>query len=80
MVVVPSCLTLWHDTAFEAELGRRDMPFIQAGDITLYYELAGEGPRLLFLNGSNGDLRSMPNMFDGPLAKDFRLLGMINGG
>ncbi|MDA0339368.1 MAG: hypothetical protein O2910_05965 [Proteobacteria bacterium] len=56
------------------------MPFIQAGDITLYYELAGEGPRLLFLNGSNGDLRSMPNMFDGPLAKDFRLLGMINGG
>ncbi|MFN3233388.1 MAG: alpha/beta fold hydrolase [Alphaproteobacteria bacterium] len=50
------------------------MAFADIGKLKLYYEIAGEGPRLLFLNGSGGDLRNKPNMFDGPLAKHFELL------
>ncbi len=56
------------------------MPLIQAGDIQLFYETAGEGPRLMFLNGSGGDLRNKPNMFDGPLPKQFELLSYDHRG
>ncbi len=51
------------------------MPYIQAGDIQIYYENAGAGPRLLFINGTGADLRFRPNMYDGPLGKAFNLLG-----
>lgn len=51
------------------------MPHLQAGDIKLYYENAGTGPKLLFINGTGADLRFRPNMYDGPLAKQFDLLG-----
>ena len=33
------------------------MPFGQVRDIQLYYEVVGEGPRLLFINGTGADLR-----------------------
>ena len=33
------------------------MPFGQVRDIQLYYEIVGSGPRLLFINGTNADLR-----------------------
>lgn len=33
------------------------MPFEQVRDIQLYYEIVGSGPRLLFINGTNADLR-----------------------
>ena len=33
------------------------MPFCQVRDIQLYYEIVGEGPRLLFINGTAADLR-----------------------
>lgn len=33
------------------------MPFGQVRDIQLYYEIVGEGPRLLFINGTGADLR-----------------------
>src|SRR6185369_8969510 len=50
------------------------MPITQANGISLYYERAGVGPPLLFISGTGGDLRNKPNVFDGPLAKDFDLL------
>ena len=50
------------------------MPKIQIGDIEVYYEIHGTGPRLLFLNGSGGDLRSKPNIFDSPLIEHFEIL------
>jgi len=50
------------------------LPFIQAGDIELYFQTAGEGTKLLFISGSSADLRIKPNMFDGPLAKNFELV------
>lgn len=34
------------------------MAFIEVGDLTMYYELHGEGPPLLHISGSGGDLRT----------------------
>src|ERR1700734_625887 len=55
--------------------GRFAMPMAKVRDIEIYYERAGEGPPLLFISGTGGDLRVKPNVFDGPLAKAFDLLG-----
>lgn len=33
------------------------MPFGQVRDIQIFYEVVGSGPRLLFINGTNADLR-----------------------
>jgi hypothetical protein len=32
------------------------MPFVSVRDIHMYYELRGNGPRLLFISGTGGDL------------------------
>ena len=50
------------------------MPFVDVRDLKMYYELQGEGPRLLFISGSNGDLRRKPNIFDTPVASQFEIL------
>ena len=50
------------------------LPFIQANNISLYFERAGVGPRLLFISGTGADLRNKPSMLDGPLAKAFEVL------
>ena len=51
------------------------MPTAQIGAVELYYERAGGGPPLLFISGTGGDLRVNPNVFDGPMAKRFEVLG-----
>ena len=51
------------------------MPFVSVRDIRLYYELRGNGPRLLFISGTGGDLRRSPNAFDSPLPQHFTVLG-----
>jgi len=51
------------------------MPRQRIGDLDFYYELHGQGPRLLFINGSGGDLRQKPRLFDGPLVEHFEVLG-----
>ncbi len=50
------------------------MPLIEANGLSLYYERAGEGPPLLFISGTGGDLRNKPNQFDSPLAGHFDLI------
>ena len=50
------------------------MPFISVRDIEIYYELAGVGPRLLYLSGTGADLRNKPNVFDSPLVDEFEIL------
>ncbi len=50
------------------------MPFAKAGDIEIYYERVGSGPRLLFISGTGSDLRVHPNVLDGPLPKHFDML------
>lgn len=42
--------------------------------IEIYYEIAGTGPRLLFIGGSGGDLRHKPGVFEGPLVREFEVL------
>ena len=50
------------------------MPFTTVRDIRMYYEIHGTGPRLLFINGTGGDLRARPSIFDYPLAEHFEIL------
>lgn len=50
------------------------MPFARVGDIELYFEQGGRGPRLLYISGTGGDLRMRPGVFDGPLPQRFEVL------
>lgn len=50
------------------------MPRITANGVELYYEIAGQGVRALFISGTGGDLRIRPNVLDSPLAGAFELL------
>jgi 3-oxoadipate enol-lactonase len=50
------------------------MPFVDVGDLHVYYELAGSGPRLLFISGTGGDLRRRPSVFERPIASHFEIL------
>ncbi|MDZ7669497.1 MAG: alpha/beta fold hydrolase [Gammaproteobacteria bacterium] len=56
------------------------MPRITANGIELYYEVEGRGPRLLFISGTGGDLRTRPNVFDSPLAGHFEILAFDQRG
>lgn len=50
------------------------MPFIKVNDIKIYHEIFGHGPKLLFISGTGGDLRTKPNVLDSPLIKQFTVL------
>jgi 3-oxoadipate enol-lactonase len=50
------------------------MPFVLANDIRIYYEIRGQGPRLLYIGGTASDLRRLPNVFDSPLPGYFEVL------
>jgi len=56
------------------------MPFAPIDGRRLYYERRGAGPRLLFVNGSGGDLRRTPVIFDSPLGAKFDLLAYDHRG
>ncbi len=49
------------------------MPLLDRGDVELYYELRGTGPRLLFFNGSGATIEGSSLLLD-ILAKDFEVL------
>jgi 3-oxoadipate enol-lactonase len=50
------------------------MPLVQLQGIELYYEMRGEGPRLLVISGTGGDLRRKPGILQSPLARRFSVL------
>lgn len=56
------------------------MPFISVRDIDIYYEIAGSGPRLLYISGTGADLRNTPNIFDSALATEFEILAFDQRG
>ena len=56
------------------------MPFISVRDIQMYYEVRGEGPRLMFISGTGGDLRRKPNVFNHSLAEHFEILAFDQRG
>ena len=49
------------------------MPFGQVRDIKVYYEVVGTGPRLIFINGTNADLRRKQPYVD-KLSEHFTVL------
>lgn len=49
------------------------MPLAQVRDITIYYEIVGSGPRLVFINGTNADLRRKQPYVD-KLSEHFTVL------
>ncbi len=51
-----------------------------ANGLELYYERRGAGARLLFINGSGGDLRRPPVIFDSPIGIHFDLLAYDHRG
>lgn len=50
------------------------MPTAHLNGLHFHFERAGNGPPLLFISGTGGDLRVQPNVFASPLAKAFDLL------
>jgi 3-oxoadipate enol-lactonase len=50
------------------------MPTATLNALNFHFERAGSGERLLFISGTGGDLRVLPNVFASPLAKTFDLL------
>lgn len=56
------------------------MPFAQIGDLRIYHELVGQGPNLLYISGTAGDLRNRPNVFTSSLAGHFTILGFDQRG
>ena len=50
------------------------MPFTRLRGLRFYYEVHGQGPRLLLFNGSGGDLRKKPGVFESPLHEHFEQL------
>jgi len=50
------------------------MPFLPVRDITVYYETHGQGPRLLYISGTGGDLRNAPRPYELPLVEHFEML------
>jgi 3-oxoadipate enol-lactonase len=52
------------------------MPTAELGEVTLFYELAGDGPPLLSISGSGSDLRNPPGPFAWPGADGFSILAL----
>lgn len=50
------------------------MAWVELRGRRFYYEIAGEGPGVLFIGGTGGDLRVKPNVFDAPLGQHMRVL------
>jgi 3-oxoadipate enol-lactonase len=44
------------------------------GDVSIHFRSDGEGPRLLFISGTGGDLRNKPSVLESPLTKLFEVL------
>ena len=56
------------------------MPFIKANGLNIYYEIQGQGPKLLYISGTGADLRNKPNIFDSRLAQHFTILSLDQRG
>jgi 3-oxoadipate enol-lactonase len=50
------------------------MTFLTVRDLRIYFEIRGQGPRLLVISGTGGDLRRSPSIFEMPIAQHFEIL------
>jgi len=56
------------------------VPHITLPGVELYYELAGTGPRLLYVGGTGSDLRRVPSPFSSPAAARTAMLAYDHRG
>jgi 3-oxoadipate enol-lactonase len=56
------------------------MPFLAVGDINIYFEEKGSGKPVLFISGTGADLRVKPNVLDGPLPNQRRVVAFDQRG
>lgn len=56
------------------------MPTATVNGVRLQYELAGSGPRVLYISGTGSDLRQRPSVFDGPLGQACTVLAYDHRG
>ena len=56
------------------------MAFITLGNLTLYYDICGQGPRVVFIPGTTSDLRQQLNIFASPLVEHFEVLSFDQRG
>jgi 3-oxoadipate enol-lactonase len=56
------------------------MPLARVGDVEIFHERGGSGPRLLYISGTGGDLRARPSVFEGPLLRRFEVLAFDQRG
>lgn len=56
------------------------MPHIKANGLRLYYEIKGQGPRLLWLTGTGADLRRTPSPFTTKMPERFEVLALDQRG
>ena len=50
------------------------MPVAKVGRFSVYYEIRGNGPRLLSMSGTGGDLSRASTIFDMSIAGHFEIL------
>jgi len=50
------------------------MAFIELGNLKLWYDIRGHGPRVVFIPGTASDLRQHLNIFASPLIEHFEVL------
>jgi 3-oxoadipate enol-lactonase len=50
------------------------MAFIKLGNLTLWYDIRGHGPRVVFIPGTASDLRQQLTIFASPLIEHFEVL------
>ena len=50
------------------------MPSVAVGELQMWCEQVGDGPRLLLISGTGGDLRQRPNVLDSPLRDHLTVL------
>jgi 3-oxoadipate enol-lactonase len=56
------------------------MAFITLGDLRLWYDIRGHGPRVVFLPGTASDLRQALTIFASPLVEHFEVLSFDQRG
>ena len=56
------------------------MAFIELGNLTLWYDIRGHGPRVVFIPGTASDLRQHVNIFASPLIEHFEVLSFDQRG
>lgn len=62
------------------EKEEKEMASISLGNLTLCYDIRGQGPRVVFIPGTASDLRQQLNIFASPMVEHFEILSFDQRG